>query len=141
MGTLHAAKHLVLAGNVIFAPVTDPPPFQGYVVGSAGKGVVVNASTAVVIKKVDSMAGNGLTVNSVSTVGVIGVERLPGYAPELNPIEYLWGYAKGNDLSNFPPKDLRELSQKAKKALRRVKRMPRCLRAFWVQSTPGLDGM
>ena len=75
------------------------------------------------------------------TKGRVWVERLPGYAPELNPIEYLWGYAKGNDLANFAPKDLWELSEKAKKALRRVKRMPRCLRAFWVQSTLDLDGM
>jgi transposase len=76
-----------------------------------------------------------------TTKGRVWVERLPGYAPELNPIEYLWGYAKGNDLANFAPKDLWELSQKAKKALRRVKRMPRCLRAFWVQSTLDLTGM
>jgi hypothetical protein len=46
-------------------------------------------------------------------------ERLPGYAPELNPIEYLWGYAKSNELANLAPKDLWELSAEAKKALRR----------------------
>lgn len=76
-----------------------------------------------------------------TTKGRIWVERLPGYAPELNPIEYLWGYAKGNDLANLAPKDLWELSREAKKALRRVRRMPRCLRAFWVQSTLDLDGI
>jgi DDE superfamily endonuclease len=29
------------------------------------------------------------------------VERLPGYAPELNPVEYLWGNVKGQELANL----------------------------------------
>lgn len=77
----------------------------------------------------------------VSTRGRILVERLPGYAPELNPIEYLWGYAKGNDLANFAPKDLWELSRAARKAFARVRRVKRCLRAFWAQSELALNGM
>ncbi len=28
------------------------------------------------------------------------VERLPGYAPELNPVEQLWANLKGNELAN-----------------------------------------
>lgn len=71
----------------------------------------------------------------------VWVERLPGYAPELNPIEYLWGYAKGNDLANFAPKELWELSRAARKALTRVRKVKRCLRAFWIQSTLSLDGL
>ncbi len=71
---------------------------------------------------------------------MVWVERLPGYAPELNPIEYLWGYAKGNDLANFAPKDLLELSRAARKALTRARKVNRCLRAFWIQSTLSLDG-
>jgi transposase len=74
-----------------------------------------------------------------STQGRVWVERLPGYAPELNPIEYLWGYAKNNDLANLAPKDLWELSSEAKKALRKIRRMPRCIKAFWVQSTLNFD--
>ena len=71
----------------------------------------------------------------------VWVERLPGYAPELNPIEYLWGYAKGNDLANFAPKELWELSRAARKALTRVRKVKRCLRAFWIQSNLNLDGL
>ena len=37
----------------------------------------------------------------------VWVKRLPGYAPELNPIEYLWGYAKRYNLANFAPKTSR----------------------------------
>ena len=71
----------------------------------------------------------------------VWVERLPGYAPELNPIEYLWGYTKGNDLANFAPKELWELSRAARKAFTRVRKVKRCLRAFWIQSTLSLDGI
>jgi transposase len=77
----------------------------------------------------------------VSSKGHLWVERLPGYAPELNPIEYLWGYAKGNDLANFAPKELWELSHAARKAFTRVRRVKRCLRAFWIQSHLDLDGI
>ena len=76
-----------------------------------------------------------------TTKGRVWVERLPGYAPELNPIEYLWGYAKSSELANLAPKDLRELGAEARKALRKIRRTPRCLRAFWVQSTLDLDGI
>jgi transposase len=33
------------------------------------------------------------------------LERLPAYAPELNPVEYLWGYWKQHELPNFCPKN------------------------------------
>ena len=33
--------------------------------------------------------------------GAIQLERLPAYAPELNPVEYVWGYLKTHELSNF----------------------------------------
>jgi transposase len=68
-------------------------------------------------------------------------ERLQGYAPELNPIEYLWGYAKSNELANLAPMDLRELSAEAKKALWKIRRMPHCIKAFWVQSTMDLNSI
>ncbi len=76
-----------------------------------------------------------------TTQGRVWVERLPGYAPELNPIEYLWGYAKGNDLANFAPKELWELSRAARKAFARVRKVKRCLRAFWIQSDLNLEGL
>jgi transposase len=36
------------------------------------------------------------------------VEFLPAYAPELNPVEYLWGYWKEHELPNFCPKHFGE---------------------------------
>ena len=34
---------------------------------------------------------------------------LPPYAPELNPVELIWGYAKANPLANFAPLELDDL--------------------------------
>jgi transposase len=41
--------------------------------------------------------------------GRLLTEYLPSYAPELNPVEYLWGYWKHHALPNFCPDDLTEL--------------------------------
>jgi transposase len=35
--------------------------------------------------------------------GRLWVEFLPGYAPELNPVEYLWSHWKQHELPNFCP--------------------------------------
>ena len=36
-----------------------------------------------------------------STGGRVEVERLPAYAPELNPVEYLWGHLKTHEIANL----------------------------------------
>jgi len=38
--------------------------------------------------------------------GEIEIEYLPAYAPELNPVEYLWGHWKHHELPNLCPRDL-----------------------------------
>ena len=38
--------------------------------------------------------------------GEIEIEYLPAYAPELNPVEYLWGHWKHHELPNTCPRDL-----------------------------------
>ena len=38
------------------------------------------------------------------------VERLPGYSPDLNPVESLWGNIKDNELANQSADDLSEVS-------------------------------
>ena len=37
--------------------------------------------------------------------GRLTLEFLPGYAPELNPVEYLWGHWKQPELPNLCPED------------------------------------
>ena len=38
--------------------------------------------------------------------GHIALEYLPAYAPELNPVEYIWGYLKHHAMPNFCARDL-----------------------------------
>ena len=56
------------------------------------------------------------------------------YAPELNPVEYIWGYWKHHELPNFCPRDFTQLSHQARRALRRMRRRPRLVRSFWHQA-------
>jgi transposase len=65
------------------------------------------------------------------------VERLPAYAPELNPVEYLWGYWKEHELANFCPRDIWELGHFASQALKRIRRRtrrPQLIAAFFRQA-------
>ena len=66
--------------------------------------------------------------------GRLKLEFLPAYAPELNPVEYLWGHWKQHELPNFCPKDFGQLSHNARQALRRMRRRPTLVTAFWKQA-------
>jgi hypothetical protein len=48
------------------------------------------------------------------------VERLPAYAPELNPVEYLWANLKGAELANFTGDTVGEVADQAHDGIRRV---------------------
>ena len=71
--------------------------------------------------------------------GHIVTEYLPAYAPELNPVEYIWAYWKQHELPNVCPQDYAELNDRARKALRRMRRKPRLITAFWKQSSLCFD--
>jgi hypothetical protein len=58
------------------------------------------------------------------------LEYLPPYAPELNPVEYLWAYLKTNPLANDPAVDLQCLALRARRAAYSVQHRPDLLRAF-----------
>lgn len=62
------------------------------------------------------------------------VEFLPAYAPDLNPVEYLWGHWKQHELPHLCPKDFGALSYHARRALRRMRRRPTLVAAFWKQA-------
>ncbi len=48
------------------------------------------------------------------------VERLPAYAPELNPVEYLWANLKGVELANFAGDTVVEVADTAEQGIHRV---------------------
>jgi transposase len=47
-------------------------------------------------------------------------ERLPAYAPELNPVEYLWANLKDVELANLPTTTLAEVADAAAQGIQRV---------------------
>ena len=54
-------------------------------------------------------------------------ERLPAYAPELNPVEGLWAWTKSGALANRGRDDLTVLIDAVRRATRRVRRLPSVL--------------
>jgi len=54
--------------------------------------------------------------------GWLWVERLPGYAPELNPTETVWGNVKGQELANVCADDLAGVDRAVRGGLERVRR-------------------
>ena len=47
-------------------------------------------------------------------------ERLPAYAPELNPVEYLWANLKDVELANLPTTSLAEVADATEQGIQRV---------------------
>jgi len=70
-----------------------------------------------------------------SLQGRIKVEYLPAYAPDLNPVEYIWAYWKQHELPNVCTKDYWQLGEVARRTLRRMRRRSRLVTAFWKQSS------
>ena len=58
------------------------------------------------------------------------VVRLPGYAPDLNPVEGMWSAIKGKDLANYAATDLADLWRAAHRGLQRIRRNPALLWSF-----------
>lgn len=59
------------------------------------------------------------------------VEWLPAYAPELNPVEQVWGNTKYGELANYIPEDLEALGRRVRRALSRTGNRPDLLRSFF----------
>jgi transposase len=49
------------------------------------------------------------------------VERLPGYAPDLNPVEGLWGNIKGRELANLCADSIDEPAHAAHAGINRIR--------------------
>ena len=63
------------------------------------------------------------------------VERLPAYAPELNPAEYLWANLKGRELANYGD----TIAEVADQAQHGIQRVLRPATAWWSGSSPTPD--
>jgi transposase len=58
------------------------------------------------------------------------VERLPAYAPELNPVEGLWSWLKGTQLANHVCPTLQEVVKQAELGIERARRTPQLAYSF-----------
>jgi transposase len=63
--------------------------------------------------------------------GVICIEQLPGYAPDLNPDEGVWHYLKHIELRNVTSHDLGELRCQLRLAIVRLRAKPDIIRSFF----------
>ena len=69
-----------------------------------------------------------------STEGHIQISFLPAYAPELNPVEYLWAWLKRHALANFCPDTLAELQHTARGKLKSAQRRSAIIASCWAQA-------
>jgi transposase len=75
---------------------------------------------AAVGEYVEAVGGDGLAL-----------EFLPAYAPDLNPVEWLWQHLKDVEMRNLVCVDLEELHEELHLALGRVRQKPRLIPAFF----------
>lgn len=61
----------------------------------------------------------------------LDVFQFPAYAPELNPVEQLWTWAKDKQLVNFVPDDLDQLAVATEHVVQMAERDPYRRRAFF----------
>jgi transposase len=58
------------------------------------------------------------------------VERLPAYAPELNPVEGLWSSLKAVELANLTSPTLAEVINQTRQGIQRIRRTPHLAYSF-----------
>lgn len=63
--------------------------------------------------------------------GRLHLERLPAYAPDLNPVEWVWGHLKYGRMANFVPRHVHHLDRVVQGHLRAVARTPNLLKRLW----------
>jgi transposase len=69
-----------------------------------------------------------------STAGRIKLHFLPPYAPELNPVEFLWAWLKRHALANFCPDNFTELRDTARGKLKSAQRRSLIIASCWRQA-------
>lgn len=67
-------------------------------------------------------------------MGGFELQWLPAYAPELNPVEYVWGRLDGGVMANYAPPTLMEVRQRLHKGARQIYRRRDILQSFLKES-------
>jgi transposase len=66
-----------------------------------------------------------------SQKGKLELHFLPGYAPELNPDEFVWGYMKRNGVSKEPLRQNESLRRRVESDLSAIRAQPALVRSFF----------
>lgn len=74
---------------------------------------------------------NDIVREFVDRTDEIRLELLPPYAPDLNPVEWMWRHFKQIELANMTCMDLQELHDEFDLALRRLRQKSYVVRAFF----------
>lgn len=74
------------------------------------------------------------TQTHLQRLGDYRVILLPPYAPELNPVESVWGYLKMNPLANLAATEVDDLARNAKRHARSLQGHRQLLRSFIAHS-------
>jgi transposase len=69
-----------------------------------------------------------------ATEGRIQLHFLPGYAPDLNPVEFLWAWLKRHALANYCPDSFTELRHTARGKLKSAQRRSVIIASCWQQA-------
>jgi len=70
----------------------------------------------------------------IATYNRLHLEYFPPYAPELNPVENVWSYAKMNPMANLTALDIDTLASKSHKNLRSLQYKQILLRSFFKET-------
>jgi len=70
----------------------------------------------------------------LSGKGCVHLERLPPYAPELNPDEGVWQHLKKVELRNLCCRDLNHLHSELALAIGRLRQKPNIIQSFFAHA-------
>lgn len=71
----------------------------------------------------------------------IVIEEFPPFAPELNPVDYVWSYVKYARLPNYAAPNLNVIRHKITAEFRRLQKRPDLLRSFFKHTGLSLAGL
>jgi putative transposase len=93
-----------------------------------------------------NLVWDSITIHSAQPVNIflalhpaIKVFFFPPYAPELNPVDNIWGYVKRHRLGNYCPDNLVELRKQVRAELFRIQKRPDLLESMFNHTGLNLD--
>jgi hypothetical protein len=65
-----SGQQVIITGNIVFSGVADCPPFEGFTVGSSGRGITVTNTTGLVFRNLDTRNGSGITTTGTTALSI-----------------------------------------------------------------------